>query len=99
MARGEMRQARTFRRRGLTLGVSVPAVASMGALPAFASHSDMEDLDDGLEVQPETFADVFGSDAEPIDADDPDPEESGKYEEMYDPVEDGDTPGLFRDQM
>lgn len=97
MARGEMRQARTFRRRGLTLGVSVPAVASMGALPAFASHSDMEDLDDGMDVQPETFADVFGSDAEPIGPDDPDPVE-GKFEEMYDSFEDG-SPGLFRGQM
>lgn len=47
MDKREMRRAASphaRRNRGLALGIAIPAVISVGALPAFASHSD--DLDD-----------------------------------------------------
>lgn len=55
------------RRRALMLGAAVPAVVSMGALPAFAAHSaeldvgtdeGMDDAEDGMFALDAEFADA-----------------------------------------
>lgn len=63
-------------RRAITIGVAVPAVVSMGALPAFAAHS--ADLDEGLDE---------GEDGDVESLED----EFAEAEELeYDPFEDAD---------
>ena len=91
MARRDIRHSteqRAYRRRrGRALGVGVPAVVSIGALPAFAVASDdaTDDAEQYLETQLESENVDMSVDAV-IDADD-DISEPGTYEELHDPFE------------
>ena len=72
---------------GLALGVAVPAVVSIGALPAFAAHSEELALDEPPELEPDDAIAMF-VDVELLDDDsDLDNLEPGTYEVSHDLLE------------
>ena len=90
MSRRQMRRAASphaRRNRALGLGVAVPAVVSVGALPAFAAHSattDDEDVAVDSMSMDEEEVDEF-AEFSLIDADEDIPEGAEQVEDDYDP--------------